>query len=70
MQKLFTPYGSGRSVTWYWRIWWWIGYHGPYQLSWIWERRFGNQRYFASAFLGALTVIAAILYEAIRLATQ
>jgi hypothetical protein len=23
-----------REPTWYWRIWWWIGYHGLYQIGW------------------------------------
>lgn len=23
-----------RNGTWYWRIWWWFGYHGLYQLNW------------------------------------
>lgn len=27
-----------RYPTWYWRAWWWIGYHGLYQYDW-WLRR-------------------------------
>jgi|GEM_PF-3604180 len=23
-----------RKSTWYWRIWWWFGYHGLYQINW------------------------------------
>jgi hypothetical protein len=23
-----------RLPTWFWRIWWWIGYHGLYQIGW------------------------------------
>lgn len=31
-----------RRPTWYWRIWWWIGYHsGIYAISWWWQRRKG-----------------------------
>lgn len=26
-----------RHATWYWRIWWWFGYHGLYQLDWWWK---------------------------------
>lgn len=27
-----------RLKTWYWSIWWWIGYHGLYQINWAWKR--------------------------------
>ena len=27
-----------RKVTWYWKIWWWFGYHGIYQIGWLWRR--------------------------------
>ncbi len=23
-----------RKKTWYWSIWWWMGYHGLYQINW------------------------------------
>ena len=26
-----------RESTWYWRIWWWFGYHGLFQLNWWWR---------------------------------
>jgi len=26
-----------RQPTWYWRIWWWFGYHGLYQINWWWK---------------------------------
>lgn len=29
-----------RHATWYWKIWWWIGYHGLYQIDW-WLKRKG-----------------------------
>jgi len=29
-----------RRPTWYWRIWWWFGYHGLYQINW-WLKRKG-----------------------------
>jgi hypothetical protein len=28
---------KGRNATWYWRIWWWMGYHGLYQINWDWK---------------------------------
>ncbi len=24
---------QGRKGTWYWRVWWWYGYHGLYQID-------------------------------------
>lgn len=32
----------GRLPTWYWRVWWKIGYWGPYQINWWWKRRTGQ----------------------------
>jgi len=29
-----------RKATWYWRIWWWFGYHGLYQINW-WLKKKG-----------------------------
>lgn len=26
-----------RLKTWYWSIWWWLGYHGLYQINWAWK---------------------------------
>lgn len=26
-----------RYGSWFWRLWWWYGYHGVYQLGW-WTR--------------------------------
>ncbi len=34
-----------RRSTWYWRIWWWFGYHGLYQISWWWHREGRNRLY-------------------------
>jgi hypothetical protein len=28
-----------RHATWYWRIWWWYGYHGLYRVDWWLKRR-------------------------------
>jgi len=28
-----------REPRWYWRLWWWIGYHGLYQINWWWKGR-------------------------------
>ncbi len=30
---------TGRSATWYWKIWWWIGYHGLYQINWWYKKQ-------------------------------
>lgn len=42
-------HGSGyktRTATWYWRAWWWIGYHsGLYAISWWRQRRKHPMRY-------------------------
>ena len=27
-----------RYRTWYWLIWWWMGYHGLYQINWWWKK--------------------------------
>lgn len=27
-----------REPIWYWRIWWWLGYHGLYQINWHFKR--------------------------------
>ena len=27
-----------RYGSWFWRIWWWYGYHGVYQLAWDMRR--------------------------------
>lgn len=32
-----------RRDTWYWRIWWWIGYHGLYQIDW-WIKKHERQQ--------------------------
>lgn len=37
------PVKAARKATWYWRIWWWIGYHGIYQIGWWWKKR-GTKR--------------------------
>jgi hypothetical protein len=26
-----------RKPTWYWRIWWWFGYRGPYRVNWYYQ---------------------------------
>jgi len=26
-----------RHSTWYWRLWWWIAYKGPYRINWWWN---------------------------------
>jgi hypothetical protein len=26
-----------RYGTWMWRLWWWYGYHGLYQIDWWWK---------------------------------
>lgn len=26
-----------RKSRWYWRIWWFFGYHGLYQINWIYK---------------------------------
>ncbi len=28
-----------RQATWYWRLWWWFGYHGLYQINWWWRKK-------------------------------
>lgn len=28
-----------RRCTWYWRVWWFYGYHGLYQIDWKMKRR-------------------------------
>jgi hypothetical protein len=28
-----------REPTWYWKLWWWFGYHGIYQINWWWKKR-------------------------------
>lgn len=33
--------GKPRYATWYWRLWWFYGYHGLYQINWAWKRRRG-----------------------------
>lgn len=38
------PYESTtKQTSWYTKLWWWIGYHGPYQLNWWLKERFGNR---------------------------
>lgn len=32
--KKEVKFKKGRKGTWYWLIWWWIGYHGLYQINW------------------------------------
>lgn len=27
-----------RKPTWYWKIWWFLGYHGLYQINWGWKK--------------------------------
>lgn len=36
--RRFCPISGMRRATWYWRIWWWYGYHGLYQIDWQWKR--------------------------------
>ena len=30
------------NTKWYRYIWWWIGYHGPYQINWWLKKKYGN----------------------------
>ena len=36
-ERLLMKRNKTRKGTWYWRIWWWFGYHGLYQINWWWK---------------------------------
>jgi len=53
-----------RKATWYWRIWWWVGYNlGIYKINWWWKKlKKGDSMKLLLKLTLAIIVIAVILH--------